>query len=146
MVKKVIKSERAIGLIENMVSLAIISLVIASAASSTIMAFHANKAARSYTGVVSDIQGMVDNLRNSDYNSVLDKFSTPYLSISHGQVTSESVSIDDSSSTYLVTYTAIKRSAISVPDAIRVKFEVNHRVGKYGDNSYTFETIVAQRS
>ncbi len=145
MFKRFLKSELGIGLIENLVSISITSIVLASAASSMFMAFQGNKIARTYTSIVGDVQGIVDGLRSNNYSVILDKFSTPYLSISDGQTMSETIVSSPSRSSYILTYTAIKRSASSIPDAVKVQVQIAHQVGAFGANSYAFETIIAQK-
>lgn len=144
MFKKLFKSELGSGLMENIVSISITSIVLASAASPMLMAFHGNTAARTYAGVVSDVQGIVDGIRNSHYNQILSKFDTAFLSITDGQTTTESISNSESRATYTITYTAIKRSATSVPDAIKLRVNVLHNIGTLGSNTYSFETVVSQ--
>jgi len=138
-------AEKGINLIENMVAMSILSLVIASASSAMIMSYHGNNTARTYSGVVSDIQGIVDGLRNGPYTSILLKFGTSaFLTITNNQTANETILGNESRATYTITYTAIKRSATSIPDAVRVRIAIAHRAGKLGNNTYSFETIIAQ--
>lgn len=138
--------ERGVSLIENMVSLSILSIVIASASSSMFMAFHGNAAARTYSGVVADVHGMVDNLRRSNYTVLLDKFGTVYTSITNNQTAVENTTNKESHAAYTITYTAIKRSANSIPDAVRVRIAIAHSMGSLGSTNTAFETIIAGSS
>lgn len=126
-----------------MVSLSILSLVIASASSSMFMAFHGNAAARTYSGVVADVHGTIDNLRKSNFTVLLDKFGTVYTSIANNQTAVETTSNKESQATYTITYTAIKRSTNSIPDAVKVRISIAHTMGLLGSNTTAFETIIA---
>jgi len=137
--------ERGVSLVENLVSLSILAIVISSASTSMIMSFHGNSAARTYAGVISDIQGTIDGLRNSPYNTLLNKFATiPFTDIVNNQTAFESSYNPESQATYTITYTAVKRSAASIPDAVKVKVSVVHKMGRLGQTDSSFETEIAQ--
>ncbi len=137
-------SELGTGLIENLVSLAIFSIVIASVASSILFTIHSNNSSRTQTASLSEVQSIIDSLRHSEYTNILDKFNSLYSSIANNQSVSENIVHQDSRSNYLITYTAIKRTAGSAPEAVKIRISVNHRNGRTANSEFVFETIIAE--
>lgn len=136
--------ESGTGLIENLVSLAILSIVIASVASSILFTLHSNNSTRTQTAAMSEVQSIVDDLRYSGYTNILDKFNSIYSSIVNEQSVSETITSANSRASYLVTYTAVKRTAGSNPEAVKIRIVVNHRGGPADTNNFAFETIIAE--
>ncbi|MCB9029419.1 MAG: type II secretion system protein [Deltaproteobacteria bacterium] len=139
------RSDSGIGLIENLVSIAMMSIIIASASATMIMSFNSNDSVQTYSSVVSDVQAIIDDYRNAQYTELLDKFGGLYTDILDGESTTVNSSSSDSKADYQTILTAIKRSANSVPDALKVTIVVTHRRGTLGDGTYRFETVIAQR-
>jgi type II secretory pathway pseudopilin PulG len=135
--------ENGTGLIENMVSLSILAIVIASVTSSIFLTMHGNAASRSYTAMISEIQSMVDAMRQDEYTNLLDKFGSLYTSIDNNESVTENISGIESNANYAITYTAIKRTANTLPEAIRIRFVATHTQGSLGLSNSTFETIIA---
>lgn len=135
--------ETGTALIENMVSLSILAIVIASVTSSIFLTMHGNAASRSYTATISEVQSMVDAMRHDEYPNLLDKFGSLYTSITNNQSITEEVVGNESNSTYIVTYTAIKRTANTLPEAIKVRIVATHTQGSLGLSNTAFETIIA---
>jgi type II secretory pathway pseudopilin PulG len=138
-----INRESGTGLIENLVSLSILSIVIASVASSILFTLHSNNSTRTQTASLSEVQSIIDNLRYAGYTDILDKFNSIYSSIAHDQAVSETITDSNSRSSYVITYTAIKRTAGSSPEAVKIRIAVNHRSSPQRNGQFAFETIIA---
>lgn len=136
-------NERGSGLIENLVSLSMLAIVITSVSSAILLTMHGNASSRTYTSVLADVQSIVDSLRHGTYTQILDKFNSNYNSISNNQIVSENVRSSESRAIYTVTYTAIKRSANAIPDAIKVRINISHSKGHLGNSTSAFETMIA---
>lgn len=135
--------EHGSGLIENLVSLSMLAIVITSVSSAILLTMHGNAGSRTYTSVIADVQSIVDSLRHGAYTQILDKFNSNYNSIANNQITSEVIKSSESRAMYTVTYTAIKRSANAIPDAIKVRINISHSKGHLGNSASSFETIIA---
>jgi|1048.fasta_scaffold22338_3 hypothetical protein len=136
-------NEKGSGLIENLVSLSMLAIVIASVSSAILLTMHGNASSRTYASVIADVQSIVDSLRHGTYTQILDKFNSSYGTINNNQTTSEIVRSSESRAIYTVTYTAIKRSANAIPDAVKVRVNISHSKGHLGNSTTAFETIIA---
>lgn len=140
-----IKSQRGISIVENMLAIALLGIVIAGSSRMIIMGLESNGSTRNYAGVAADVQSIFDSYRNGSYLTLLNKFNTPYLQIGDGQSASENTNSSKAKATYQTTFTAIKASATSYPEAVKIAVQADQRRGKLGNVTYTFETVIAQR-
>ena len=141
-----IASEKGFGIIENLVAISIVSIALVGSTALFATCFHGNAAARTYTGVASDVQRLIDGYRNEPYATLLGRINSNLTSISNGDNSQTSVTVAESNSTYSVTFTAIKSDSEIVPAAVQIQVTATHRRGKFENSQYTYETIVAQVS
>lgn len=137
-------SQRGIGLIENMVAIALLGISMVGATSLFINSFHSNAASRTYTSLISDVHTIIDEYRRGNYSDLLDKFPSSYTAITNGQTAQETTGSPDARATYTTTFTAIKTSTTNIPEAVRIQIRAVQRRGKFGDATYQFETMIAQ--
>lgn len=138
------KSQRGVGIVENLVAMALVAIAVVGSTSLFITCFHSNASTRTYTSVIADVQSIVDSYRNGSYADLLGRFGTSYVNIANGQQATLSSESADSRAAYTTTFTAIKTSPGSIPEAVRVRVAATHRRGNPGDVVYDFETIIAQ--
>ncbi len=144
MSRKQYYAQRGIGIIENLVAIAILGISIVGATSLFISSFHSNAASRTYTTLISDVHTIIDEYRTGAFSDLLDKFPVSYTAIADGQTISETTTSVDARATYTTSFTAVKTSTTNIPEAIRIQVNAVQRRGKFDDATYRFETIIAQ--
>lgn len=132
-------------LIETLVALAILAIVISSAAVSIAVSMHGNNIARTYGAVAADVQAFMENYRGMQYSDLLNLFGKAYTDILHNEsVVAETSSSSTAWADYTVTLTAIKRSTASLPDAVKIRVDVTQRRGIFGSDTISFESIISE--
>jgi Tfp pilus assembly protein PilV len=139
------KSQRGVTIVENLIALTLFAIVIAGSSRFIIAAMRSNTSSRTYLALVSDVQQIVDGYRKGTYSTLLSNFGSVYTSIANNQtVTLTSSTKQNARATFTTTLTAIKTSNTSFPEAIKVRVAATQRRGKFGNATYSFETVIAQ--
>lgn len=141
--KRRVRAEVGFIIPEVLVSMTLLGIVIAAVTNLVVVTMHSNTAARSFSVLNSEIQDTIDGLRSAAFNEVLDKFATSYIAITDGQVATETINSSESRSSQIVTYTAVRSSNESAPEAVRVQISVQLRRGILGNISYDYQTVVS---
>lgn len=139
-----VMSEGGFSLVENLVSILLLSLVLASSTNLIVYSMQANSAARSYSAMSSEVQQKVDEVRNMSFSQILAHFGGTYSDIEDGETATEEWSSSESRAEFTVTYTAIKGGTIGLPEAVNVHIQAVQRRGRLGQIQYDYETIVAK--
>lgn len=141
-----IKKQKGFALVENLVSISLVSIAMVGLTSLVITSVNANNSSRDYVAVVSDVNSIVDNYRNLSYQQLLNKFGSNPTSINDGQTIVENSSGQHSKSEYQVNLVALKSGIVSTPEAIQIRVNATQRRGIFGDQQFTFETLLAPTS
>ena len=135
--------ESGVSIIENLVAISLVGLAMVGSTNLFITTYKTNSAARNFTSLAADSQGLIDQYRQN-YSWALLEFGTGATSIANGQSTTVAVNSEASRSTITLTLTAIKSRAGTIPEAIRVKASGVQRTSSTTTATYEFETIIAQ--
>jgi type II secretory pathway pseudopilin PulG len=139
------EGEGGFSVVENLVALAILSVVMMSVSNLVIYSMHSNGSVRRFSALLADVHRRIDEYRSAPYKNLLDRFDTPtYSEIAAGQTATESYSSSKLRADYLVTFTAIKSSTSAAPEAVQVRVEARQRRGRLGAADYRYETIISQ--
>ena len=139
-----LRSQRGVTIVENLVSMAILSIALVGSTSLFISSYHSDAASRGYGALIADVHSTIDGFRSGNFSTLLNKFSVNFSSITNNQTATETIVGKASHATYTVTYTAIRTSSTTIPEAVKVGISAAQRRGNFGTGTFTFETIIAQ--
>lgn len=139
------RNDAGFALVESLVAVVLVSITVVGSTSLVVTCFHSNAATRTFAGVESDINSIIDGYRNAAYSTILAKFGGSPGSIADGQMAVEASSVSTSRTTYSTQFIAIRSAAGNQPEAVRLNVTATQRRGGgMGNATYTFETIIAQ--
>lgn len=136
--------EAGFAIVENLVSMALLTITLIGSSSLFINAMQANTAARNYGALSSEVHTLIDNYRALPYTALLTKISPNFTGITDGQTGSESTTSAASRATITTTFQAIKSNPKNIPEAVKVSVSALERRGRMRNATYTFETLVSQ--
>ncbi len=136
--------EGGFSLIENLVSIILLSLVLAPSTNLIVYSMQANSAARNYSVTASEVQEKIDQVRNTSFNQILAEFGSTYSDIEDGDTASQEWTSNESRANFTITYTAIKGGTVGLPEAVKIHVRAVQRRGRLGDLQYDYETIMAK--
>jgi prepilin-type N-terminal cleavage/methylation domain-containing protein len=138
--------EKGFALVESLVAIALVGIAMVGATSLVITVTNANTASRGYTSLISDVYTIVDNYRNTSYNTLLNKFGSNPIAIANGQTVVETSTGNAAKASYTTNLVAIKTTSGAVPEAIRVEITATQRRGIFNDSTFSFQTLIAPTS
>lgn len=136
-------NQKGITIVENLVALALLSIVMAGSARTIIVMMHANASHRQFVASQSEVQAVVDQYRSEPYNDILALFGNDYRGISDGQTYSTNHVSSNGRSNYVITFTANKTNLNSTPESVKISIEATQRRGSLGNTEYNYETIIS---
>ena len=135
--------ERGISVVENLIAIALLAMVVAGSAQFVMLTMQANQSTRSYSALAAEAQKMIDGYRAS-YPALLNKFGSAYSAITNGQTAIEESSSSSGWTDFRTTFTAIKTSNVSFPEAVQVEIVATQRRGRFAGVTHTFGTWIAR--
>lgn len=143
LVKRTIQSERGIGIVENMVAMAILAIALVGSVSIMTTSLNADKASRTDAALVADAQKIIDAYRQEDFTTLIARFGTDISSIANNAVVTETSTSKRARATYTARLTALKSRSTGIPDGVKVNVTAVQRRGKLKNRTIQFETMIA---
>jgi len=139
-----VDQQDGVGVIEALCAVVIIAIAITGSISLYLSTMRHLATARAYSGVSSDVEAIVETLRNETYAELLTRFNKTYTSIGNGETISITPTTHETKADYTVTLKAIKTQPEGVPEAVQVDVVANERGTQAGTLSFNFSTMIAQ--
>lgn len=146
LIEKFKKCERALSLIEIMVSVAIMGAVMAGATRLFINSMSTQAANRDLTIIESEVQDIFNGYRQMNYLNLLSQIGGSVNDIQNGQSIELNVAGAESNANYTVQLTVVKTKEESFPESIIIRVNVNQQTSADSNADFNYETIISQIS
>lgn len=146
MTQQRIRNQKGFAIVESLVSIALVGIAMVGVTSLVITSVNANTSSRGYTALIADVNSIVDEYRNSSFQSLLTKFNSNPIAITDGQVVVETSTSEAAKANYTTRLIALKSTNGAVPEAIRIEINATQRRGTFNNSTFTFQTLLAPTS